>query len=286
MQSICHPGMRVLCLHGGGGSAKVMRYQTAALQAALPSATFEFLEGERIWPDHLRSPVLTRMFGEGPYYGWYQVDDDGVGTRTTAEKLQDPSVKFTYTGAPEAVAHVQSAIEKRGPFDALLAFSQGAIVTTLLTAMSLRPGATPPSWRHNILVCGMPPRDERYMREFFLPPAPPLDFPCTLVHGRQDEFYEYGKRLDAIYPNATVFEHPDGHKFPGSKELTASIAAHLLAALSETPAEAPALSAERIATLRAESFADDVPVPDGAEGWSDAQLRSYFESGGAERPMV
>ena len=62
---------------------------------------------------------------------------------------------------------------------------------------------------------------ERSRGKFFLPPAPPLDFPCTLVHGRQDEFYEYGKRLDAIYPDATVFEHPDGHKFPGSKELTA-----------------------------------------------------------------
>ena len=281
--------MRFLCLHGGGGNAKVMTYQTRLLREALKDSTFEFLEGARPWPDHLTAPQLKRLFGEGPYFGWYQVSDDGEPTRDHTEKLMDPSVRFTYGGVDDALKRVEDAIAKRGPFDALLAFSQGSIVTTLLTALTLErqrtSGGAPPAWRHNVLVCGIPPRDDRYLK-LFSPPAPALDFPCTIVHGAKDEMYAYGQRLNTIYPSAKVFEHPDGHKFPSSVELTETIAEHLRAALADTPPEAPTISAERIATLQAECFADDVPVPDGAEGWSEEQLRSYFESGGAERPMV
>ena len=46
------------------------------------------------------------------------------------------------------------------------------------------------------------------------------------------------------------------------------------------------VSAERVAALQTEYFADDVPLPDGALRWSEAQLRMYFESGGEASPMV
>ena len=121
----------------------------------------------------------------------------------------------------EALQRVEDAIAARGPFDALLAFSQGAIVTTLLTALALErqrtsssvDGAPPPPlpWRRNVLVCGMPPRDELYAKLL----APPLDFPCTLIHGKADEYYAHGLRLNQVYRAASVYEHPDGHKCAG-----------------------------------------------------------------------
>ena len=38
------------------------------------------------------------------------------------------------------------------------------------------------------------------------------------------------------------------------------------------------LSAERVAALQAECFADGVAPPDGAGWWSEVHLREYFES--------
>ena len=40
----------------------------------------------------------------------------------------------------------------------------------------------------------------------------------------------------------------------------------------------------RVLDIRAECFADDVEVRGEMRGWSDEQLRVYFESGGLERP--
>ena len=70
--------------------------------------------------------------------------------------------------------------------------SQGAIVATMLTARLISRGETP-SWRHNLLFCGLPPRDPQVM------PAEPLAFPTTLVFGKQDEFYEYGQVIYSSY---------------------------------------------------------------------------------------
>ena len=40
-------------------------------------------------------------------------------------------------------------------YDAVLGFSQGAVLLTLLTALRLQRGETPP-WRLNVCVAGMP----------------------------------------------------------------------------------------------------------------------------------
>ena len=41
-------------------------------------------------------------------------------------------------------------------YDAVLGFSQGAVLLTLLTALRLQRGETPPPWRLNVCVAGMP----------------------------------------------------------------------------------------------------------------------------------
>ena len=64
-------------------------------------------------------------------------------------------------------------------YDAVLGFSQGAVLLTLLTALRLR-RSQPPPWRLNVCVAGMPCRAERFA-EVCSPEAPPLDFPCVQV---------------------------------------------------------------------------------------------------------
>ncbi|KAH8049617.1 hypothetical protein JL721_11653 [Aureococcus anophagefferens] len=148
--------LRVLGLHGGGASAKVMDFQTTALRRELGDrATWDFLDGTRPWTSRV-DPLLHAMFDGGPFYGWYGVDDDGDPDRDYNDKLFDESVNFTYSDVEAGVAFVERYIAERGPFDVICGFSQGTIITTLVTAAFLRRGDTP-SWRGNVLVCGIPP---------------------------------------------------------------------------------------------------------------------------------
>ena len=75
--------------------------------------------------------------------------------------------------------------------------------------------ACPDPPRAQVLVCGMPPRDNRYIE---LTTQPPIDFPCSLMFGKKDPFYSYGQRLREIYVKPDVFEHERGHEFPASSD--------------------------------------------------------------------
>lgn len=227
------PPMRVLCLHGSGSNRGVMEYQTRLLRSALgDGATFDYLEGQRPFPIAEMDQTVRMMFGAGPYFGWYGVSNDASKSDSRVSYLQlleDPSVVFTYSEVEAAIEKLETFVAEHGPFDALLGFSQGAIVATLATALALerqqlgtgrrlchgaaperttgwsrvewvavllfpttsaRPPPPPrrpgPSWRHLVLVCGMPPRDNRYLRFF---DSRPLAFPSTLVYGKRDPFY-------------------------------------------------------------------------------------------------
>ena len=43
-------------------------------------------------------------------------------------------------------------------------------------------------------------------------------------------------------------------------------------------------SRDEIMEIRSESFADDVPIIDGMESWTEDQIRDYFDSGGTDAP--
>jgi len=219
------PPVRVLGLHGGGASAKVMKYQTLKLQRELgPRATWDFLDGTRDWTSMV-DPMLSRLFDGGPFHGWYGVDDDGPTDRDYNSKLFDESVKFWYTDVEAGLDFVERHIRESGPYDVICGFSQGTIIATLLTAALLRRGEKP-SWRGNVLVCGIPPRDPVWRDTL---PKPRLDFPASLVFSPNDHMYEYGQGLVDIYADGTpVLSHDEGHRFPADAAKTAEIAAEVL----------------------------------------------------------
>ena len=147
--------VRVLGLHGGGASAKVMEYQTLAVRKELGErATWEFLDGTRPWESEV-DPMLKMMFDGGPFHGWYGVEDDGDPERPYNDRLFDEAVNFTYTEVRKGILRVEDYIRNRGPFDVLVGFSQGTIISTLVTAAALQRGESP-SWRGNVLVCASP----------------------------------------------------------------------------------------------------------------------------------
>lgn len=220
---------RVLCLHGGGTNEAVLVQQTAKLRAAMKGVAFDFHEATRPYPLEEVDPRVRSRFGEqAGYFNWFGVEFDREVTSVEeyVPTLLDDSVAFRYVDAEAALDRLESTIQARGPYDALLGFSQGAILITLLTALKLRRGDSP-SWRSNVCVCGMPVRDDSYRRLF----DTPLDFPSTLAFGTEDPFYPWATRLRDAYREPTVIEYAEGHRFPHDRQANAALASALALAL-------------------------------------------------------
>lgn len=124
-----HTPRRILCLHGGGTSASIMRIQTAKLRSFLKPYNYEFSFAEGPMETKAHDPAVATRFG-GPFYSWYDVQHDGGDEMEYGAALLDDSVTFTYEGAKEAMAQLEARIEEDGGYDALLGFSQGAILIT------------------------------------------------------------------------------------------------------------------------------------------------------------
>ena len=54
-----------------------------------------------------------------------------------------------------ALDALEAALVADGGYDVLVGFSQGTIISTLVTAAALKRGESP-SWRGNVLVCASP----------------------------------------------------------------------------------------------------------------------------------
>lgn len=98
---------RILCLHGGGGSASSLEYQQGMqdLIAALPNCEFIFAS----------SPIAGGV--------WYN-DPPGGGKEPT----NDPN------WAETSVNYLNNFIDANGPFDAILGYSQGVPMSLVYLA--------------------------------------------------------------------------------------------------------------------------------------------------------
>ena len=230
--------LRVLSLHGGGSNKKVNVMQMARLKRVFGDMIeLSYLEGTRVWKKEDLDANLVKMFGDGPYYGWYGVENDG-GASTGPEYVKamlDPSVTFTYFEYEEALDRLEAHISSTGPYDVLAGFSQGAIMITMLTARTLQRAAAgagpPPSWRCNVLLSALPPRASPYAPIF--PPggtpmhaAPPITaHPAIACFGKKDMYFAYGQQgLRSIYSQLEWLEHAGGHETAKEPEVNDALA--------------------------------------------------------------
>lgn len=219
--------LRFLCLHGGGSNSEMMEIQLTKIKMMLgEDAEFVYANGPRAWDPANVEPMVKAM-ARPPYSGWLGVDNDGPEGMNFLQRLEDPSVTFTYSAVETMLEGLDRVLLKQGPFDVVCGFSQGSVVASLLAARWKQkcadtPGLTIP-WRRNILFSGLPPRDTRYVTF--------VDFPCTLVFGKNDMFYGYGQRLRELYPSPAVFEHDEGHRFPVNTSFNEKFVEHCRAVL-------------------------------------------------------
>lgn len=232
--------LRVLALTGGHSCTEVLKYQSAPLRQAIGRdlCEFTFIEGTEDWNWFEGEPIVSDMekkLAKGAQLkNWYMdtITEETPTDKPNREKQFDPKSRVEYHKIPEKVQKLKELIFDEGPFDVLVAFSQGCIMTHLLIghlrkeepatqAASKRwhftrnqPEEMP--WRVSVFFNGMHIRDKDYM-DLFDTPSP---HPTVHVFGKADEFYDYGrdgfgyKPQEEYYVDPVIFSHSEGHAFP------------------------------------------------------------------------
>ncbi|KAF2119259.1 serine hydrolase-domain-containing protein [Lophiotrema nucula] len=152
--------VRILCLHGMGSNAAIFAQQTSSFRSLLATDhEMVFLEA----PNHCEPSPEVSGFYPAPYLCWYDTP--------TTEKV--------------AAAHkfVLNYIERRGPFDGVIGFSQGAaLAASILLHHQLSKPTIPPPFSFAI---------------FF---GSPIPFSHSLQHGI-DTRTAFGQRAITPIPN-------------------------------------------------------------------------------------
>lgn len=206
--------LRVLCLHGYVQDAALFRERTGALRTTLSKAGAELVYVDA--PHVLRGADLFGGAGDaaeegGPARrGWFTagenagVDDPAAWTR--------PSASRQAQGADVSLAFLRAHVADHGPYDGLLAFSQGAAMAGLLLATE------PASFRFAVLVAGFIPSDPALAALHAAAPA--LPHAVLSCSGEADALVA-PERVRALaerfaHPQSRFYAHPGGHGVPGN----------------------------------------------------------------------
>lgn len=200
--------MRILCLHGWRTSGHVLRQQTAGLRRVLGTSDTEwhFLDGTFDARGAARDEVLETFGRDQPYFEWWDAVQRDDGT-------------YFYEGLEQTLQRVEQYVDDRGPFDVVLGFSQGAALTSTLTAHCQAQGRPIP-WHLCVCVAGFRPRSVQ-TDQLFIEGSALIDVPSIHVVGTADPLAKSTRNLVDRYVNVSssgherlVLEHSEGHKFP------------------------------------------------------------------------
>ncbi|XP_038704826.1 dihydrofolate reductase-like isoform X2 [Tripterygium wilfordii] len=107
---------RFLCLHGFRTSGEILKKQIMK------------------WPDSVLDK-LDLVFPDGPFPAQGKSDVEGIFDPPYYEWFQFNKEFSEYTNFDECLAYIEDYMIKHGPFDGLLGFSQGAILSAGLPGM-------------------------------------------------------------------------------------------------------------------------------------------------------
>eukprot|EP00941_MAST-03F_sp_MAST-3F-sp1_P000533 g533.t1 len=147
--------LRILCLHGYGQNLEGFRKKTGALRKFVKShAEFSFFEAKTPLPECDHS--ITH--GLDTTYAWW--------TMATGEdgKVDERGHGYRYLGWEMSIDDVQDFVDKEGPFDGVLGFSQGASMTSLLCS-DIGPNRKRLDVKFGIFFSGFLVRDLELLKE-------------------------------------------------------------------------------------------------------------------------
>jgi len=231
--------LRVLCLHGYVQNGTIFRQRTGSLRKALGSrvGSYHFVDAPHsaagAFPETSSSAAVgdegaERGEAQAPeeldVRGWWNSGENAAAT-ATSEGWVRPSQSKRAVGVDASLSLLVETLRKDGPFDGILAFSQGAAMGALLLAHVHESGiaATLHLPRFAILVAGFLPYDEDLQR--IMAVGLPL---CTAqtavlcVSGTEDKLVppeRVGELMNSFKTEGSrlqLFSHSGGHGIPSN----------------------------------------------------------------------
>ncbi|XP_071803823.1 esterase OVCA2-like [Asterias amurensis] len=191
--------LKILCIHGYRQNAKIFRERTGALRKIIKKYTeLEFISA----PNKVQ-----------PSEGEEDLDQRGWWFSTNESTFKASQTSDVNPGLEESLTVVAQTIKELGPFDGILAFSQGAAFAAILCALQSR-GDTRFPVNFVILVAGFRSLSSCHASYY----VNPISIPTLHVFGDTDGVIpkESSESLLELFTNSQVLNHPGGHFVPAS----------------------------------------------------------------------
>ncbi|KAL4898763.1 serine hydrolase FSH [Aspergillus ambiguus] len=189
--------MRFLCLHGAGTSAEIFEIQSGGITQALEDDGHEFVYVD----GRVDAEPDPELMGAGipPFFNHYRRD------RAPGEQLT------------EAIKWATDVIAKKGSFDAVMGFSQGAALAASLIVNHAR-SHDQPLFKAAVFICGARPYDPANGLDFVAASNEkyPITIPTTHIVGKEDHVLPQSMQLHAACDPAQVefYDHGSRHLIP------------------------------------------------------------------------
>ncbi|KAI5063874.1 hypothetical protein GOP47_0020544 [Adiantum capillus-veneris] len=188
--------LRVLCLHGFRTSGIIMETQMRKLdRTALDLLDMTFLDAP--YPAEGKSDV-EGIFPP-PYYEWFQFTKTDTGA--------------IFRHLKECIQFISDFMEKHGPFDGIVGFSQGAFLSAALAGMQEQGLAltSVPQLRFVIVISGGVLDGEHEWRDCY---SEPIKCPSLHFIGTRDFLQPRNEELLLKFANPIVIRHEARHTVP------------------------------------------------------------------------
>ncbi|KAI3973158.1 hypothetical protein MKX01_020893 [Papaver californicum] len=192
---------RVLCLHGFRTSGEILKKQVLTKWPELVVKKLDLVFVDAPFPCQGKSDV--EGFFDPPYYEWYQFDKE------TTE----------YRNFDECLEYVEDIMIKQGPFDGLLGFSQGAILSAGLPGLQSKGLALAKVPKINfVIIIGGAIFQSPAIADKAYSLSSPVQCPSLHFLGEKDFMRPYGEKLLELFVDPVVIHHPSGHTIPSFDE--------------------------------------------------------------------
>ncbi|CAA2991248.1 Hypothetical predicted protein [Olea europaea subsp. europaea] len=187
--------LRFLCLHGFRTSGEILKKQlvTKWPESVLEKLDLVFVDA----PFPCKGKSEVEGIFDPPYYEWFQFNKE-----------------FTeYENFDECLAYIEECMLKHGPFDGLLGFSQGAILSAALPGLQDNGVALQKVSKLNalIIIGGAKLRNQSVAEKAY---SSVIQCPSVHFLGESDFLKQYGVELLDSFAQPLVIHHPKGHTIP------------------------------------------------------------------------
>ncbi len=197
---------KIICLHGYSMNREWLQSWLELIQQRL-GANYQLLypqgpiecpvEEVRAMTARFNMVLPDERIGKGKNWCWYRADE------------QKPP---HYRQLETALDYLADFFSRHGPIDGIIGWSQGAVITALLSALKQNKAEGRFNFNWAILCGGFLPGDNRYRPLF----DQPLNLPTLHVSGTQESDFmkKQADKMAAAFLNAERLNPPCGHIMP------------------------------------------------------------------------